>query len=134
VMNLQLPSESGSMIEDNRAAAKHAGLRFYHLPMSPTAPDPRLAGQFLNIMSDSTNLPVYVHCETGKRAATLVMLKRVAMDGWPLDRAAREARISELPNGPALQKFVADYVQALKAYEQAKAKMPQGNVAFVIHV
>lgn len=77
---------------DNRPAAARAGLQFFDLPMSSTSP-PSAAqvDQFLRIVNDPANLPVYVHCKGGRhRTGTLTAVYRMAHDGWSSDQAYEE--------------------------------------------
>jgi hypothetical protein len=50
--------------------------------------------QFLNLVRDSQNWPVHMHCAEGKsRAGLMAALVRYAIDGWPLDKALEEAKL-----------------------------------------
>ena len=85
---IDLTDEGG----DNRPAATRAGLQFFDLPMSSTSP-PSAAqvDQFLRIVNDPANLPVYVHCKGGRhRTGTLTAVYRVSHDGWSADQAYAE--------------------------------------------
>lgn len=55
------------------------------------APTPEQAQQFLDIVSDSNNWPVLVHCHGGEgRAGVMSALVRYEFDGWDLDKIMKE--------------------------------------------
>lgn len=113
IINLRLADEKGADIDAEADAAKLAGIKFVHLPMSSSAPDPAVADRFLKIMAEPGTEPAFIHCASGNRAAALWLIKRVMIDKWDNDRAVEEATQLGLTN-PALKTFALDYVQAHK--------------------
>lgn len=113
VINLRLASESGANIEENAAQAKQLGLNYFHLPMSGSAPDPKVVDQFLAVVSNTANQPVYIHCGSANRVGSVWLIKRVIQDGWPVEKATTEARAIGLTS-PVLEKFALDYIAAHK--------------------
>jgi uncharacterized protein (TIGR01244 family) len=111
VINLRLANEPDANVESEAAAAKTAGLHYFHLPFSHSAPDPAVVDHFLQVIADPANQPALIHCASGNRAAAMWMIKRVQLDGWDLDRAAEEASQLGLTSG-ALKKFAVDYIKA----------------------
>ena len=111
VINLRLASEPDANVETEAAAAKAAGLHYFHLPFSHSSPDPAVVDRFLQVIADPANQPALIHCASGNRAAAMWMIKRVQLDGWDVDRAAGEASALGLTSG-ALKKFALDYIQA----------------------
>lgn len=113
VINLRLASEAGANTDENAAQAKALGLGYFHLPMSGSAPDPAVVDQFLSVVSNTANQPVYIHCGSANRVGAVWLIKRVMQDGWPIDKATAEAKAIGLTN-PALEEFALDYIAAHK--------------------
>ena len=110
IINLRLASEEGANIEEETAAAKAAGIRFIHLPLSSQSPDPAVADRFLAAVTAKENQPVFIHCHSGNRAAAMWMIKRLVVDHWDTDKASTEAAALGLTN-QGLRKFATDYAQ-----------------------
>jgi len=108
IINLREAGEAGADVEAEMAAAKSAGLIYVHLPFNGAAPDSAIVDQFLQVVTERANQPVLVHCASGNRAAALWMIKRLVVDGWDEDRAAREASDLGLTSA-SLKVFVLDY-------------------------
>jgi uncharacterized protein (TIGR01244 family) len=113
IFNLRQASEPGADIEAETAAAKDAGIKFYHIPFNGTSPDPAVVDQFLKTISEKGNEPAFIHCSSGNRAAALWLIKRVLVDKWDIDRATTEADALGKIN-PALKTFALDYIQKHK--------------------
>jgi uncharacterized protein (TIGR01244 family) len=113
IVNLRQPTEAGADVDAEAAAAKEAGIRYIHLPFNGAMPDPAVADQFVKAMSDSANLPAFVHCASGNRAAAMWMIKRMVVDGWDADRASTEAAALGLTNA-GLKTFALDYAASHK--------------------
>ncbi len=113
VVNLREASEPNANIDAEAAAATAAGLRFVHLPLNRESPSPAVADRFLVAARDPANLPMFIHCASGNRAAAMWLIKRAVVDGWPLDRATAEAEKLGLEHEPWKQ-FARDYVKAHK--------------------
>jgi uncharacterized protein (TIGR01244 family) len=109
VISLRENSEAGSMNDEIGQAARAAGLRFFHVPMSAQAPNDAAASAALSAMRDGGNQPVFIYDASGSRAAAILMIKRMLADGWPEDRAYNEA-VSIGLSSPGLKAFVLDYV------------------------
>ena len=124
VINLREPTESGANLEEEAAAAKAAGLRYYSIPLNSNSPDPAAADKFLEAITEKGTEPAFIHCAGGGRAATMWFIKRVAVDHWDIDRAATEA--TELGmNNPKLKQFAIDYVQSHKRERMASQLFPE---------
>jgi uncharacterized protein (TIGR01244 family) len=113
IVNLRQATEAGANVEAEAAAAKTAGVRYVHLPISGGSPDPAMVEQFLKVMADPASQPVFVHCASGNRAAALWMIKRLVVDGWETERASTEAAALGLTSAP-LKTFALDYAAAHK--------------------
>jgi uncharacterized protein (TIGR01244 family) len=113
IINLRESSEAGANVEGEAAAAKSAGIEFYHVPFNGQMPDPAAADKFLNVITKKGSEPAFIHCAGGNRAAAMWMIKRLAVDHWDVDRAAAEATALGLTS-PALKQFAIDFSQAHK--------------------
>ncbi len=111
IVNLRLASEQGADIEASRRAAGAAGLKYVHLPFDSSHPTPALVDAFLAIVKNTANQPIYLHCGRANRASALWLVKRVMIDGWPLQRAITEAEYAGL-SSPSLRAFVLDYLKS----------------------
>lgn len=113
IINLRLASEPGAEIDAEAAAAKAAGIRFYHIPFDGQSPDAAVADKFLDAITTKGSEPAFIHCAGGNRAAAMWLIKRLAVDQWAVDRASAEATALGLTS-PALKQFAIDYSQAHK--------------------
>jgi protein tyrosine phosphatase (PTP) superfamily phosphohydrolase (DUF442 family) len=78
-------------LHDDRALMAGLGLGYARLPFNPTEPSDALVSQFLQIVADPANQPVFVHCQAGAdRTGTLVVAYRVMVQGWPVSEAVKE--------------------------------------------
>jgi uncharacterized protein (TIGR01244 family) len=110
IINLREPTEAGANLEEEAAAAKAVGLRYYGIPLNANAPDPAAADKFLEAITQKGTEPAFIHCAGGGRAATMWFIKRMVVDHWDVDRAAKEATDLGMTN-PKLKQFAIDYVQ-----------------------
>ena len=61
IINLRLATEQGADIEGNIAAAKAAGIPYYHIPFSGSAPDPAVVEMFLKTITAPGVQPAFIH-------------------------------------------------------------------------
>ncbi len=113
IINLRQASEPGADIDAEAAAAKTAGIRFYHIPFNGQSPDPAVADRFLEAITTKGSEPAFIHCAGGNRAAAMWLVKRLAVDRWEADRAITEASALGLTS-PVLKQFALDYAQTHK--------------------
>jgi uncharacterized protein (TIGR01244 family) len=111
VINLRRAEEPGANIDESRAAAERAGLKYIHLPFDGHAPSPAVADAFLAAVKDPSNAPVYIHCAAANRVGAVWLIKRVLVDGWDIERATTEAKRIGL-RSPQLEQFALDYIAA----------------------
>jgi uncharacterized protein (TIGR01244 family) len=111
VINLRLPTEEGANVEQGRAAAQAAGLKYIHLPFNAAAPDSKVVDSFLAAVSDRANQPVFIHCGSASRVGGMWTIKRALQDKWPLEKALAEGKAIGL-NNPGLETFVTDYIKS----------------------
>jgi protein tyrosine/serine phosphatase len=69
--------------------------------------------QFLELVNDPGNQPVFVHCKGGRhRTGVMTAVYRMTADGWTADKAYQEMkqyRFEGFPGHPTLKKFVYEY-------------------------
>jgi protein tyrosine phosphatase (PTP) superfamily phosphohydrolase (DUF442 family) len=61
IINLRLTTEQGADIDANTAAAKVAGIPYYHIPFSASAPDPAVVDTFLKTITAPGVQPAFIH-------------------------------------------------------------------------
>ena len=113
IVNLRQASEAGAAIDESRAAADAAGLKFIHLPFNNAAPEEAVVDAFLAAVTDAANQPVFINCGSANRVAALWLTKRMLVDKWDEQKALEEAKLIGLASEP-LQKFALAYVAARK--------------------
>jgi uncharacterized protein (TIGR01244 family) len=110
IVNLRVATERGADVEKEEAAAKAAGLRYFHVPFDGS-PDPRAAEQFLKAITSPGAEPAFIHCAGGNRAATMWLIKRLAVDRWDVNRAVEEAAALGQTSLP-LRKFAIEFARS----------------------
>jgi len=95
---------------------RRLGMSFYSIPMTTSAaPSDAQVIQFLKIVNDPANQPVFVHCEGGHdRTGAMTAIYRLTHDRWPVERAYAEMKrngYNSAVAGPALKTFVFDYAR-----------------------
>jgi uncharacterized protein (TIGR01244 family) len=113
IVNLRRPLEAGAAIDESRAAAATAGVKFIHLPFDASAPDPTVVDAFLKAVTDPANQPVFINCGSANRVGALWLTKRMLVDKWDQSKAVAEAKLIGL-SSPELEKFALDYVARKK--------------------
>ena len=109
IVNLRLATEDGAAIEESKAAAEAAHIKYIHLPLDGSNPDPKVADAFIMAVATPENQPVFIHCGSANRVGALWLTKRMLVDRWDQDKALEEARMIGL-RSEALEKFALDYV------------------------
>jgi protein tyrosine/serine phosphatase len=89
VIDLQADGQS-----NERGLVERAGMKFHRIPMTThVAPTKAQIAEFLKLVNDPANQPVYVHCAGGKhRTGVMTAVYRMANDGWTSDRAFKEMK------------------------------------------
>ena len=98
-------------------AVKSAGMNFIRIGMTTTkAPTEAQVAQFLEIVNDPANQPVFVHCAGGRhRTGTMTALYRMTNEGWTPAQAYNEMkqyRFEGFPDHPVLRNYVYAYKAA----------------------
>jgi protein tyrosine/serine phosphatase len=97
---------------------QQVGLKFVRIPLTTTErPSAGAVDQFLKLVNDPVNQPVFVHCQGGRhRTGVMTALYRLTHDGWNADRAFSEMKEYEFAKGlghGALKQFVYDFYTTL---------------------
>lgn len=79
---------------DERSLAEAAGLKYVQIPMTThTAPTAEQIKEFLGLVNDGQQGPVYVHCVGGRhRTGVMTAVYRMVHDGWTADQAFAEMK------------------------------------------
>jgi uncharacterized protein (TIGR01244 family) len=110
IINLREATEPGAEVDKEAAAAKSAGLRYFHVPFNGTKPDPSSADQFLKAITSPGAEPAFIHCAAGNRAAAMWLIKRLVVDKWDVERASAEAAALGLTSA-TLKQWAIDYAR-----------------------
>lgn len=91
-----------------------AGMKFFRIGMSDSSwPSADKGAQFLKIVNDPANQPVFIHCHGGRhRAGVMTAIYRMSHDGWTADRAYAEMKQYGFDSGighGGLKDYVYDY-------------------------
>jgi protein tyrosine phosphatase (PTP) superfamily phosphohydrolase (DUF442 family) len=106
-----------------KPGAEQAGLRYINFPLnSRDYPAEGAAQRFLQIVNDSRNWPVYVHCAGGRhRTGAMTAAYRMTMDGWDIERAYREMKDYDFYTSRGhkpMKEYVYDYYRNMQAGRQ----------------
>lgn len=79
---------------DEGATVQGMGMKYVHIPMTTgTPPTSDQIKQFLSLVEDPANQPVFVHCVGGKhRTGVMTAVYRMTEDGWNADQAFKEMK------------------------------------------
>jgi len=103
---------------DEQAFVERAGMKFYRIPLTTSNwPSDAAVTQFLKLVNDRANQPVFVHCQGGRhRTGTMTAVYRMTHYGWTADQAYTEMKkyhFEGFLGHPALKKFVYDFYTRL---------------------
>ena len=109
---------SHDAVANEEEMASRAGLSYFQIPMTTRkVPTAAQLDEFLRIVNDPANQPVYVHCVGGKhRTGVMTAAYRMTSDGWTADQAYEEMK--QYKFGPSLlhpefKRFVYDFPEKL---------------------
>ena len=104
--------------ETEKSMVENAGMKYVQIPMT-THEYPSLSkvNDFLQLVNDPANQPVFVHCVGGKhRTGVMTAAYRMKYDGWSADQAYEEMKEYKFGASflhPQLKRFVFDYQKQL---------------------
>ena len=119
VLNLRRPSEYNEGAES--AAVRKMGMKYFNIPVDSANMKDAYVEGFLRIVSEPAYRPIFVHCASANRVGAFWMIKRVVMDGWPVERAEREAHRIGL-RSPTLVGFARDYIHRHEEKQKQEAQ------------
>jgi protein tyrosine/serine phosphatase len=91
--------------------ASNGDLKLARLHMKPWHAEDEDVVAFLKIVSDTNNLPVFVHCQRGAdRTGMVCAMYRVVVCGWTKDDAIREMKDGGFHFNPGWQNLV-NYIE-----------------------
>jgi len=111
VIDLQQDGEASEQTD-----VESAGMQFYRIGLSDSSwPSREKTDQFLKLVNDPANQPVFIHCHGGRhRAGIMTAIYRINHDKWSADQAYGEMKKYEFESGfghGALRDYVYDYAQ-----------------------
>ena len=97
--------------DDEQGFVEAAGMKFHRIPMKTTdRPSDEAIAEFLSMVNDPANQPVYVHCQGGRhRTGTMTAVYRMTQDHWSATQAydeMKQFRFEGFPGHPELKDFV----------------------------
>jgi len=109
---------TGDGRSDEQAFVERAGMKFCRIPLTTSNwPSDAAVTQFLKLVNDRANQPVFVHCQGGRhRTGTMTAVYRMTHYGWTADQAYTEMKkyhFEGFLGHPALKKFVYDFYTRL---------------------
>jgi tyrosine-protein phosphatase SIW14 len=110
---------------DEQEIVERAGMRFHRIPMTTSdRPSQAATTEFLNLVNDPANQPVFVHCQGGRhRTGVMTAVFRMTEQSWTADQAYAEMkkyRFEGFPGHPELKRFVYDYYGELDSSRVAQ--------------
>jgi uncharacterized protein (TIGR01244 family) len=104
--------------------ARAAGLQYVNIPLTTKrAASEEQTQNFLKLVNDQANWPVYVHCKGGRhRTGEMTAIYRITRDGWSADQAYEEMKKYDFEDSffypRSLKKYVYSY------YKQFTSQKP----------
>ncbi len=80
--------------QDEKSMTEAAGMSYFQIPMTThTPPTAAQLSEFLQIVNDPANQPVYVHCVGGRhRTGVMTATYRMTHEGWTAEQAFKEMK------------------------------------------
>jgi protein tyrosine phosphatase (PTP) superfamily phosphohydrolase (DUF442 family) len=83
------------------------GLKSFHFETKPWHAEEEDVVEFLKIVTDTNNLPVFVHCQRGAdRTGMMCAMYRIADCGWTKSQAVEEMKQGGFDFSPAWQNLI----------------------------
>ena len=104
VIDLRLPSETPT---PNAELVARSGLDYVNIPVNKAGLSADQVDELDRTMRDKAG-PFLIHCATGARVATLLVLSQARQNRWTAQRAFQEARAMgfDLENAPEYANFI----------------------------
>jgi tyrosine-protein phosphatase SIW14 len=127
IIDLRKDSEKGA-----GQRAQEAGLRYFNIPLTTKRPaTEEQTAEFLRLVNDPENWPVYVHCAGGRhRTGQMTAILRITRDGWTADEAYAEMKRYDFEDSffypRSLKRYVFDFYKR-HAQGNASRAVPAGQ-------
>jgi tyrosine-protein phosphatase SIW14 len=120
--------------DDEQGLVEAAGMTFHRIPMTTTdRPSDEAVAEFLSMVNDPANQPVYVHCQGGRhRTGTMTAVYRMTRDHWTAAQAydeMKQFRFEGFPGHPELKDFVMHFTPSPVAPALAASVAPPGAMS-----
>ena len=113
-------------VEQASEWAKAAGLQYVNIPLTTKkAATEDQTAEFLKLVNDPANQPVYVHCKGGRhRTGQMTAIFRITNEGWTSDQAYKEMKKYDFEDSffypRSLKKYVFSYYERFTANKTPK--------------
>ena len=106
-----------------------AGMQYFRIPLSSSHPaTAEETARFLELVNDSRNWPVYVHCAGGRhRTGEMTGVYRITHDTWTADQAYQEMLRYDyysFPNHGSLRDYVYKYYDTYRVASARRTLPP----------
>ena len=114
-------------LDESEGWANEAGLQYFHIPLSTKKPaTDREIEQYLKLVNDPNNWPIYVHCKGGRhRTGEMTAIYRMTNQNWTADQAYKEMQSYDFEDSlwypRVLKKFVYSFYEEHKKGSSAAA-------------
>ena len=90
---VSLRGHNDTLLKEQKSAS-NLGMNFYNIPLSVyKRPDDEQVLTFLEIILDTKNQPIFIHCGSGRdRTGAMIALYRVVVQRWGPKEAYKEAK------------------------------------------
>jgi tyrosine-protein phosphatase SIW14 len=115
-------------IEGASQRARDAGLQYVNIPLTTKRPATEgQTAQFLKLVNDPANWPVFVHCKGGRhRTGEMTAIYRITHDGWSDDKAYDEMKKYDFEDSffypRSLKKYVFSYYEQFRSVKSSKTE------------
>jgi len=113
-----------------KGLVEKAGMAFHRIPMTTRqAPTTAQIDEFLKLVNDPANQPVYVHCAGGRhRTGVMTAIYRMTHDSWTSEQAFKEMKQYKF-GADFLHPEFKRFVYAFRAEPAGPAAVPGGLIA-----
>ncbi len=108
VLSLRSANEGVDLVRE-RSLVETSKMRYFNIPVVPSAPRPEQAEEFIRLLNDKSNHPMLITCGSANRVGAFMMIYRVLEQSWPEDKAMEEA-VKIGTSAANLKKFAHDYI------------------------
>lgn len=115
--------------------ARDAGLQYVNIPLTTKQPaTDDQTGQFLKLVNDPANWPVFVHCKGGRhRTGEMTAIYRITHDGWSGDKAYEEMKKYDFEDSffypRSLKKYVFSYYEQFRSLKTSKTEAVKATLS-----